>query len=179
MAFNLAPAGGRIQSGKTNQLYMIGAVVFMAVRSTAQTITTATESSANAIQWDTIQLDALGGWNASQPTRWTAPFAGWFTLAGATAFNGPASGSTGTQRDALWFANGTNFAGGRSRTFADADAIGATALTVEARPFPKLLAAGDYIELVAAQTTTGTTTSIATATGTLAPYISITYSGPA
>ncbi|MGI5252768.1 hypothetical protein [Actinacidiphila glaucinigra] len=182
MALTLAPAGGRIQSGKTNQIFMIGAVVFSAVRSTAQTITRVTESSANAIQWDTIELDALGAWNASQPTRWTAPFAGWFTFAGATAFNAPASGSgvsPGVQRDALWFANGGNFIGARSRTFAASGGVpaaGGLALTIEARTRPKLLAAGDYVELVAVHDASA---SLATATGTLAPYMAVTYSGPA
>ncbi|MYX36720.1 MULTISPECIES: hypothetical protein [unclassified Streptomyces] len=171
MAFNLAPAGGRIQAGKTNQLYMIGALVFSALRSASQSIPTGTEAVANALQWDTVQLDALAAWNSQQPTRWTAPFAGWWTLSGSIALNGSAGGST---RDALWYINGSAPTAGRARTYAGT--IVASPLTVEARTLPRLLAAGDYVELVPAHNAGA---AVSTATGTYAPYMAVTYSGPA
>jgi hypothetical protein len=49
------------------------------------------------------------------------------------------------------------------------------ALTVDARSIPRLMAVGDYVELIAGQ---NSGQALDTATGSYRPYISITYSGP-
>lgn len=164
-------AGQKVTAGSLDQLLMIGKVVFSATLAASQTITTGTETTANACAWDTINYDELGAWTAGSPTRWTCPLAGWWTLAGAVSFNGSSGGS---QRDAIWFVNGVNITSGRARTYAETS-IAAVGLTVEARTIPQLLAVGDYVQLIPVH---NIGSSIGTATGTLAPYMAVTYSGP-
>lgn len=169
MAYTPFLAGQKVTAGALNSALLVGAVVFRAYRNTtAQTITNGTESTANALSWDSIGIDDLAGWSAGTPTRWTVPMTGWYTLAGSVAFSGDSTGST---RDALWFVNGAIVTADRARS-----APSAASHTVEARTLPQFLAAGQYVELVAAHNATG---SINTATGTLASYMSVTYSRPA
>lgn len=164
-------AGQKVTAGGLDLTSMIGAIVFRAYLAAGQTIASGTEAQSNACQWDTIDYDRLGAWSNTHPSRWTCPLAGWWTFAGSISLNGSTGGS---QRDAIWFLNGAGFGAGRARTFAETG-IAATPLSVEARTLPLLLSVGDYIELIPVH---NIGSNISTATGTLAPYMSVTYSGP-
>lgn len=164
-------AGMRITAGRMYETDLIGRAVFMANRSTVQSIATGAENVANALSWNTIDLDVLGGWNAANPTRWTAPFTGWWTFQGAVSF---ATSTSGIVREAVWFVNGSLASVGRSRP-PQPSALGSGTLSVNARTFPYLLAAGDYVELVPAHNASA---ALNTATGSYRPYAAITYSGP-
>lgn len=170
MTLNLWQPGMIMTEERLNDAAMIGAALFLANRSTTQAITTGAESAANAVSWTDIELDALGGWSAANPTRWTAPRDGWYKLEGSVGFNGSTAGEI---RDAIWFVNGALISMGRARTIAST-AISGDPLTIEARAIPRLLAEGDYVELIAAQ---DSGSSLNTATGSLRPFISITYAG--
>jgi hypothetical protein len=175
MAYPAWAAGQRITAGGLSINDLIGQTVFRALRGTGQTITTGTENVANAIQWDTVDLDLLGGWTPASSTRWTVPFAGWWKFEGAVSFVGVTSPDTpGTLRDALWYLNGATVSAGRARSFSGT--IGTSPMTVEARSIPYLLQPGDYVQLVPLQ---NASISVATGTGTYAPYMAVTYSGPA
>jgi len=165
-------AGQRLTAGDLDAQLMIGKVVFQAMRTASQTITTGAESASNAISWDAVNYDLLGAWSAGSPTRWTCPLAGWWTLSGSISLN---NNSGGSNRDALWFVNGANITGGRARTFAESGISASLVVTVEARTLPLLLAVGDYVQLIPAHNIGA---SEVTATGTAAPYMSVTYSGP-
>lgn len=171
MAFQPLSAGQRLTAGTLNALLMIGADVFRAYLTASQIITSGTETAANACQWDQIDRDILGAWSSSNKTRWTCPAAGWWKLSGSTSFNGSTGGS---QRDALWFVNGANITAGRARTFAETS-ISAVPLSVEARTLTVQLALGEYVELIPVH---NIGSNIGTATGTLAPYMAVTYAGP-
>lgn len=161
--------GMTVTAARLRESSRVGGVIFSAFRAAAQTITAGTENAANAISWDTPQLDALAGWSSSAPTRWTCVVPGWYTFDGAAGFN---SNATGTTRDVLWFFNGSLVTGSRNRS-----AIVASAPTIiDARTFPRLMAVGDYAQLVPAH---DATTSVATTGGSLAASMSVTYSGPA
>jgi hypothetical protein len=171
MPFSVWQPGMRVTASRANDAAMIGAVVFFANRGNPQSVPSGVDSASGAMQWDEVQVDSLGGWNAAQPTRWTVPRSGVWEFAGAVAFD--ASGN-GTLREAVWYLNGAAMAMGRARFAATQFPV--QALTVEARTVPRLLSAGDYVELVAAQNSGGT---LGIATGSYRPYISITYCGPA
>ncbi|MFD5050883.1 hypothetical protein ACFWMH_10630 [Streptomyces tendae] len=164
--------GMRMTTDRLYETDLIGRVVFLANRNASQTISSGGDTGSNALQWDAVDLDLLGGWNAGQPTRWTAPRAGWWTFQGAVAFN---NSSAGTIRECCWYVNGGLISMGRSRPIVSSS-IANTALTVDARAVPRLMAVGDYVELIPAQNSGA---AVDTATGSLRPYISITYSGSA
>ncbi|MFJ4847531.1 hypothetical protein [Streptomyces sp. NPDC088733] len=175
MAFTPNKAGQRLTAGGMNLNDMIGATVFRAIRGSGQSITSGTEDVANAIQWDTVDLDLLGAWSAGSATRWTVPMAGWWRLDGAVSFVGVTSPATpGTLRDALWYVNGATVSAGRARSFSGT--IGTSPMTVEARSIPYLLNAGDYVQLIPLQ---NASISVNTGTGTYAPFMAVTYAGPA
>lgn len=169
--------GMKVTAARLRDSSRVGAVVFTALRASGQSISSGTETAANAISWDTPQLDSLGGWSSASPTRWTCTVAGWYVFDGAVGFNTP---STGTQRDVLWFFNGALVSGVRNRS---AIATGVPTI-VDARTFPRLMAVGDYAQLVPAHNADNGASppvgvSLTTAGGSLCPNISITYSGPA
>ncbi|MFI1021257.1 hypothetical protein [Streptomyces olivaceus] len=164
-------AGMRTTADRLYDTDLIGRLAFLGYRNTNQAIATG-ESAANAMQWDNVPLDVLSGWDPARPSRWTCPRAGWWTLQGAVAFN---ASSSGTVRECCWYVNGGLVVMGRSRPI-NSSSIVASYLTVDARSLPRLLAVGDYVELVPAHNASG---SIDTATNSPAPYMTITYSGPA
>lgn len=170
MTFQLWKSGMKATTARLNDGDMIGAVVFMAQRTTAQAIPTGTEAAANAVVWDQIDRDILTGWSSGSATRWTCPTTGIWVLAGSVGFN---SSTGGTTRDACWFVNGALLTAGRARTFASGS-ISAVALTIEARTLPLLLTAGDYVQLVPAH---NVGSNLDTASGSLRPYMSVTYGG--
>ncbi|MFM9634389.1 hypothetical protein ACKI10_43410 [Streptomyces galilaeus] len=165
-------AGMRTTADRLYETDLIGRTVFAATRSISQTIPTGAEVAANAISWDVIDLDVLGGWTAGQPTRYTITRSGWWVLKGSVAFN---SSTAGTYRDCCWFINGGLPTGGRSRALVST-AIAAVSLTVPARSRPMLLAVGDYVQLVPSHNVGA---DLGTATGSLRPDVSLTYAGPA
>lgn len=171
MPYTIWRPGMLMTEERLNDATMIGAAVFLANRSTSQTIPSGSDTAAQAVQWDTVDLDVLGGWSAAQPTRWTAPRTGWWQLAGGVGFDGSTGGNT---RECLWYVTGGAIAMGRARSFGNT--MAGVPITVEARTMPRLLQAGQYVELVPAHNAGATLT---TATGTYRPYIAITYAGPA
>ncbi|MFJ4987888.1 hypothetical protein ACIP9H_29305 [Streptomyces sp. NPDC088732] len=173
-AYPAFAAGQSLTAGALSLAALIGQTVFRATRGAGQTITSGTEDVANAIQWDTVDLDLLGGWTPASQTRWTVPFAGWWRLDGSVSFVGVTSPATpGTLRDALWYCNGATIAAGRARSFSGT--IGTSPMTVEARSIPYLLNAGDYVQLIPLQ---NASISVNTGTGTYAPHMTVTYAGP-
>ncbi|WP_234342333.1 hypothetical protein, partial [Streptomyces leeuwenhoekii] len=159
---------------RLNDAAMIGAVVFLANRGTSQNIPSGSDSAANALAWDEVTMDLLGGWSAATPTRWTCPKAGWWKFEGAIGFNASAGGNT---RECVWYVNGGGISMGRSRTFGNT--MASVPITVEARTLSRQLAVGDYVELVPAHNSVSPNPDpLTTATGTYRPYMSITYAGP-
>lgn len=164
--------GMRTTADRLYETDLIGRVVFLARRSTAQTIPSGSDASSQAIQWDQVDLDVLGGWTVGQPTRWTCSRAGWWTFQGAVGWELSSGGSV---RECCWYVNGGLITPGRSRPVASS-AIAANAFTVDARAVPRLMDVGDYVELVPAQNSGA---NLDLATGSYQSYMSITYSGPA
>ena len=171
MPFTPFLAGMKLTGTRLNDAAMIGATVFLANRSTAQSIPNGGDAAANACIWDDVNLDLLGGWVSGSPTRWSVPRTGWWQLAGAVAFDASAGGTT---RECVWYVNGGAIGMGRARTFGNT--MSAVPVTVEARTLPQLLTAGQYVELVPAQNSGG---ALNLATGSYRSYIAITYAGPA
>ncbi|MEU9643592.1 hypothetical protein [Streptomyces sp. NPDC048188] len=164
-------AGMRTTAARLYETDLIGRLVFLANRATSQSIPTGADAAANALAWDAVDLDVLGAWSVGQPTRWTCPRAGWWMLQGAVGFN---SSTAGTVRECCWYVNGGLISMGRSRPINQTGLV-TGALTVDARAVPRLMAVGDYVELVPAHNVGNPLT---TATGSYRPYIAITYSGP-
>ncbi|MGW4986309.1 hypothetical protein ACWEQ3_01480 [Streptomyces mirabilis] len=168
MAYAPLQPGQTLTAGTLNGALMAGGAVFRAFTTVAQSVTN-TESGANAMVWDTIDLDLLGGWSAANPTRWTCTVPGWYEISGAVGFN---SNTTGTNRMGLWYLNGGLF----MRSKSVGGPFPSEALTVEARSVAVPFAAGDYVELIPSHNATA---AVTTATGSLRPYLSITGAGPA
>ncbi|WP_411132735.1 hypothetical protein [Streptomyces sp. 030-HV] len=163
--------GMRATADRMYDTDLIGRVVFLANRATNQSISSGADNVANALQWDEVNYDLLGVFNPAQPTRWTCPRAGWWTFQGAVGFNAAAGGTT---RECCWYVNGGLISMGRARPISGT--IAGNPLTVDARSVPRLMAVGDYVQLVPAQ---DSGSALLTATGSFRSYISITYSGPA
>lgn len=165
--------GQRLTASTMNDADLIGRLIFAAWRDANQTISSgAVGVVANALAWDSIGLDLLSGWSADQPSRWTAPRAGWYTISGGASF---AASSGGTQRGCTWRVSGNLPPGATSVSHASS-AIAATTLTADARDLAVELAANDYVQLCPYQNSGG---SLSTAGGSLRPYIAIYYAGPA
>jgi hypothetical protein len=163
--------GMRTTADRLYETDLIGRLVFLANRGANQSISSGGDTTANALKWDEVTLDIFGGWTAGQPTRWTCPRAGWWTFQGAVSFN---SSTAGNVRECCWYVNGGLISMGRSHPI-NMSGIVSGALTVDARSIPRLMAVGDYVELIAGQ---NSGQALDTATGSYRPYISITYSGP-
>lgn len=171
MAYTPFLAGQKVTAAALDAALLSGVAVFRAYRSTAQSIPTrASEVVGDAIQWDDIGVDRLGGWNSATPTRYTCQVAGWYSFSGSIGYN---ADTTGTIREAIWYSNGALLAGGRSVPIANSG-IASIALTAEARRVTLNLSVGDYLELVPLQNGTG---SISSATGSPRSYITVHYAG--
>lgn len=173
MNYQPIAAGTTPTAEEWNGLLLPGVLVFRAFLNTAQSVPTrTTESVADALVWDTIDLDRLGGWAAgANASRYTATVAGWYTFAGSVGYN---ASSAGTFREAIWFQNGALSAAGRATPMMST-AIAATPLTAEARSLPLQMNVGDFVQLVPLQNSGG---AITTATGSLRSFMSATYAGP-
>lgn len=167
-------AGQRADVDDQNAAALIGRVVFKATRTTTQAITTGTVGvAANALSWDQIDLDLLGGWSAGNPTRYTPPVAGWYTFDGGTAFN--ATATSGTMRGCSWLKNGALLVGGNNRSQCDG-AFPNTVIGADARQFAEEFnGTSDYIELAPFQ---DIGVNLGTATGSLSSNIIVVYGGP-
>lgn len=166
-------AGQKVTASALNLALLTGVCVFRAYLTAGQSVPTrAAEAVGDALAWDTIDLDRFGGWSSASPTRYTVPLTGYWTPAGSVSYN---NATTGTIREAIWFVNGSLATAGRAVPVASGS-ISAVALTAEARGTPLLLNAGEYIQLVPLQNSSG---ALNTATGSARPYMSMTYSGPA
>ncbi|MFC8515471.1 hypothetical protein [Streptomyces sp. NPDC057257] len=149
---------------------LIGKLVFFATRDTNQSISNTTSANidaTNALSWETISLDRLGGWVSGSPTLYTCTYAGWYELSGGIGFNSNATGS----RTSGWMVNGSTPAGGHGPR------LNANATTTHfqvASSLPVLLAVGDYVRLVPGQSSGA---ALNTATGGPRPFISIKYVG--
>lgn len=172
MAFTPTLAGQKLTACALNDIALCGVTTFRAYCNTAQSIASrTTENVADAVIWDTIDLDLFGSWSSGTGTRWTCPKAGWWTFSGSVGFAGS---SAGTLREAIWFQNGSLLGAGRGVSVVSTT-IATTALTAEARTLTLLCAAGDYIELIPLQ---NTGSALPLATSSLRSYMTATYAGP-
>lgn len=171
MAYTPFLAGQKVTAGNLNAAVLSGVAVFRAYRSTTQNIPTrGAENVADAMSWDDVGLDRLGGWASGTPTRYTCQVAGWYSFSGSVAYGSQAGG---TVRESIWFVNGALMAGGRSVPIT-ATSIAAGAITAEARRVSLPMVAGDYIELVPFQ---DSGSNISAATGSFRSYITVYYGG--
>jgi hypothetical protein len=167
-------AGQRAHVDEQNAAALIGRLVFVAYRTVAQAIASGTVGdAANALSWDLVDLDILGGWSASNPTRFTPPIAGWYQMDGAGSF---AATATASQiRGASWLINGSVVVGATNRSQVD-NPIANQISSVDARQFAhEFNGTTDYVELAPFQNTGA---NLNTSTGSLSPSIVLTYGGP-
>jgi hypothetical protein len=166
--------GQRLTADRVNAGFAIGLTVFVAYRDAAQSLSAGQTIgvAADALQWDNVELNLIGGWSASLPKRFTPPIAGWYRLEGGCGF--VASGA-GNVRGTSWRQNGDLPEAATSRSIYN---------TIPASPTPVINATSiplefngstDYIELCPFQDGGG---ALNTATGSNRPYINITYCGP-
>lgn len=170
--------GQRLTANRLNSGLLIGRLVFSAYRDAAQSIShTTVGETANALSWDNIAVDLLGGWSAAQPTRYRPPIAGWYQCVGSASIQAPAGGSDplGTMRGCSWRLNGGLPPSATSRPIAST-AIARTYMTMQATDLPlSCNGSSDYIELCPFQ---DSTLVLPTATGSVRPSIAIYYAGP-
>jgi hypothetical protein len=172
MAYTPFAAGQRLTANTLNAAVLSGVLIFRAYRSAAQTIPTrSSENLADALQWDEVSIDRLGGWSSGSPTRFTCTTAGWHTFSGGIGLN---SQSGGTVREAVWYLNGALMPAGRSVSIIEGT-VPAGTLTADGRRVSILMAFGDYVEFVPYQ---NSGSSIDTASGSYRPFISVHYAGP-
>lgn len=174
MAFQPLTAGQRLTASTLNNLLLIGAVVFRAYCSSGQNIPSGAESVANAIVWDTVDLDRFGA-GAVSSSLWTCPMTGWWTLEGGTGFN---SAAGGTVRSAAWYVNGALQQAGRTTVGEPSGTFPTTAISLTMRPVPYLLTAGDTVQLVPSNDSGASAPGLALSTGSLRSVINIRYGGP-
>ncbi|MFC9847799.1 hypothetical protein ACFWFF_01615 [Streptomyces sp. NPDC060223] len=158
---------------RLNSAALVGRVVFLATRDTAQSVPNSTDGNpvlSNAMIWESITLDDLGGWAAGSPTRYTCQLAGWYHLNGGISY---AFNATGL-RAACWFESGALVPGGHGARSQATSGAGVAA--VNARSIPVLLGVGDYIELAPGQNSGA---ALNTSTASARPHMSITFTGHA
>lgn len=162
-----------ITESRANSAMLVGRTVFRATRDTNQSIPSTSAGNpdvANAITWETIALDDLGGWSSGAATRYTATLAGYYRIDGKVSFN--ATSTAGTARALGVFGNGTLIAGGHFRT-----ALAATNVVhTESGFLTVLLAVGDYVQIAPGHSTGS---ALDTATGGTRPTLEISFARPA
>lgn len=150
---------------------LVGRMVAWLWREAAQSISSnGTPQAANALSWDAVQLDLLGGWSAGQPTRYTPTVAGYYLPMGWVGF---ASSAGGEIRGSQWFLNGSAATPGQARIAATL-ATGTGGGPVRPRPFP-MNGTTDFIELIAVH---NAGSNLNTATGSNHPDMVVLYVGP-
>lgn len=162
-----------ITEARANSAALVGRTVFRATRDTSQSIPSTASANpdvANALGWETITLDDLGGWSSGSSTRYTCQLPGYYKINAKVSFN--ATSTAGTGRALGVFGNGSLLAGGHFRT-----ALAATNVVhTEGGYITVLLAVGDYVQLAPGHSTGS---ALDTATGGTRPTIEITFARPA
>lgn len=87
-------------------------------------------------------IDSDGGWNASQPTRYTCQVPGWYLVSGSVGYSANSSG----QRMAIIRKNGADVWGGSSRMN-----VGVPNTSLPAPAVLLQMVAGDYVEIYGLQ----------------------------
>ncbi|MGW3442166.1 hypothetical protein [Streptomyces sp. NPDC001076] len=173
IAFSGWQPGMIITEARANSAALVGRTIFRATRDTNQTIPSTSSANpdvANALSWETVAVDDLGGWSSGSPTRYTCQLAGWYKIFGKVSFN--ATATAGTARAIGFFDNGTLLAGGHYRS-----AIAASnAVHTEEGWITVLMAVGDYIQIAPGHVTGS---ALDTATGGTRPVIEIEFARPA
>ncbi|MEU3161962.1 hypothetical protein ACPCAJ_20995 [Streptomyces griseoincarnatus] len=149
-------------------------MVFAATRDATQSISSSlVPETGNAMRWETVTLDLLGGWDAGTPNRYQPTIPGWYRCEGAASL---APNTTGGIRGVGWLQNGSLPAASGARPHV-ASAYSNATVTMSARSLPLLFnGSTDYLELAPFQNTGA---ALDTATGSIRPYIAIYYAGPA
>jgi hypothetical protein len=168
--------GNRLTEERLNTGQMIGRLVLQLHQTVAQSISqqTTTPVVADALVWDTADLDLLGGWNSGvNPSRYTPTAAGWYELSGAVGY---ASSSGGTRRGGAWWLNGSLLASGRTVVVTNSTVVSAQP-TIPMRTVSVLLnGTTDYVELGGWQSSGGALNTATTAS--LRSSVGIKYVGP-
>lgn len=170
MSYTYIRAGQKVTASDLNLLGLVGQHVFYARRATNQSIPSGTEAVANALQWDDIEFDDLGGWSSAHSTRYTCQRQGIYVVSGMISY---LTSTAGTTRDGLWFVNGSGVNSGRGAL--RSGSLPSAPLSNDLPTLPITLSVGDYIELVPGQNSGA---ALNTATGTFAPFIQVTFARP-
>ncbi|KAB8167065.1 hypothetical protein FH609_011730 [Streptomyces sp. 3MP-14] len=167
--------GQRLSASIMNQAFLIGRLVFSAYRDAEQQISSNTVGqSADALQWDNVSVDLLGGWSAAQPGRYRPTVSGWYKVTGTVSLQS-ASGGSPLLRGASWRLNGALPPAATTRPWVGGG--GTTYLAFAAPDLPLACnGVGDYLELCPFQ---NSGSAVPTATGSTRPSIAIYYAGPA
>jgi hypothetical protein len=165
--------GQRLTADRLNAAFLIGRTVFSAYRDSSQAISSSGIGlAADALQWDNVELDILGGWSAGSSSRYTPPLAGWYRLEGGVSF---VASTTTDSRGSTWRVNGSVATAGTAEPVAST-AIANTTMTAGARDIAvQLNGSSDYIELCPFQDSGG---PLNTAGSSRRPFIAVTYTGP-
>ena len=174
MAANPLRPGNVGTEERLNQGLLIGRLVAVLRRGAAQSISsTGANAGANypndALEWDAVELDELGGWSGLAPTRYTAVVAGWYEFSGGISFGQATSGS---RRGGRWYLNGTPAAGGGVQIITSSTVANALA-SIPMRTTPMALDEGDFVELVAMQSSGSALATSSTLA--VVPRISVRY----
>jgi hypothetical protein len=173
--------GNDVTGNRINSALLIGRAVFVAFRDNAQSIShTTVGETVNALSWDNVALDLLGGWSAANPSRYAPPIPGWYRCVGSGSIDqwtGQAAAPNNVPlRGVSWRQNGGLPPAATHRAQVTT-ALGQVYLTAMA-PDLTLLFNGttDYLQLCPFQ---NSGQAINTATGSVRPSIAIHYAGPA
>lgn len=153
-----------------------GTLVFQATLDISGTMQSIPSGALTPINWDTVEIDLLGGWVGNTGfdggdfrSRWFPTVAGWYTFSGAVSYSGNATGT----RVAYWMRNGAGLDHGYNRV----QPPGSAHATVLARTSSFYLnGSTDYIELGAEQNS-GVTLTMSNGAG-LRSHMEVTYAGP-
>lgn len=107
------------------------------------------DNTQTPIIWDTIDEDPLVGWDAGDPTRWTPPVAGWYTIIGRAVF---AANATSRRYVAVRF-NGSTTSPPGSVTSVQTPATGTCQIHTQA--VIEFNGTTDYVEVNVLQNSTG------------------------
>jgi len=136
--------GAYLNSSITNLgNFMLGKPIAQLRQTAAQTLTTGNNA---AVTFDTEDIDRDNGHSTStNPSRYTAQTAGWYFVTGAIAYTGNATGA----RVARFQVNGTSLNAG---AYITAFTLNTQPLIAPVSNFT-YLNVGDYVEIIANQTT--------------------------
>lgn len=119
-----------------------------------------------AIEFDTVLVDTMGGFDSGSPGVYTVPFPGWYLLTGGASFVVNATG----QRQTEWYINGAS-----SETMISMNAVAVLGTRIPMHTHTVELASGDTVEMTVFQNTAGNLNTETTAGAR--PHFSIRYLG--